>query len=227
MPSPSTNIHNDDLALPQHGLEFRNVEEALQHLATYPLPHDYQPPQDDATLCQDPASRVLYIRQLYDAFVDTDSRIDRGNAKNAVVHFQNVENGTSIYKPRDIETCCHRLLDIAIDLHTWGPRSLNVFDEGRLANVFKFRKLTFARRIDALCELLKLSKARCRSLMGFDGLEMAVATAPLMVKQAKSNAKQNEKRTEIFAAARAARNAKRAEDGDKDYVEDEEMKIEG
>lgn len=40
------------------------------------------------------------------------------------------------------------------------PVSLNVFDKGKLENVYKFRDLTFGARVDKVCELMRISKAR-------------------------------------------------------------------
>lgn len=98
-----------------------------------------------------------------------------------------------------------------------------VFDDGKLEQVYKHRNLTFAQRINSVCELLRLSKARCQALMRFDGLEMAVATAPLMAKQAKMNSTLNRKRQRIISKARALRDGEEAEGCDDESEGEKEV----
>ncbi|CAG5166251.1 uncharacterized protein ALTATR162_LOCUS6899 [Alternaria atra] len=122
--------------------------------------------------------------------------IDRATVANFDSHWETLSPNppTSPITPAQITTICWKLLSIAIDLHTRGPICLNVYDRAKLKNVYKFRGLKFSERIDKVCELMRMSKARCGSLLKLDGLEMVVATASLLCTQTKSNYKQNRTR---------------------------------
>jgi len=68
--------------------------------------------------------------------------------------------------------------------------------------VYKYRDLTFSARIDKVCELMRISKARCGNLLKFEGLEMVVATAPLLIRQTRSNYHHNRNRQDDLVAGK-------------------------
>lgn len=182
-------------AAPQ-AMQFASFAEFQQAAATRFVPHNYIPPADDNSFPQDQAARKSYIRQLYDAYVDITQCIDRATVANFDSHWETLSSNPSAspITPAQITTICWKLLSIAIDLHTRGPICLNVYDQAKLKNVYKFRGLKFSERIDKVCELMRMSKARCGSLLKLDGLEMVVATASLLCTQTASNYKQNRNR---------------------------------
>jgi hypothetical protein len=177
-------------------IHFASFAEVQQAAATRFVPHNYTPPADDNSFPQDQAARKSYIRQLYDAYVEITQCIDRATVANFDSHWETLSANpsTSPITPAQITTICWKLLSIAIDLHTRGPICLNVYDRAKLKNVYKFRGLKFSERIDKVCELMRMSKARCGNLLKLDGLEMVVATAPLLCTQTTSNYKQNRTR---------------------------------
>lgn len=211
---------------PKHGLRYRNLDEAMEALDTDGIPHDYPVPPYDATFPQNPTDRAAYIRRLFDAFVDIDSCIDREDTDAFVTRWQGIPNNTSCYSRGDVETCCHLLLEMAMDLHTKGPRSLNIFDTGKLEQVHKYHGFTFAQRIDSICKLLRLSKVRCQLLLRFEGLEVAVGIPPLLVAQVRMNLKQNTKRRGAVGIAGGV-NEEGSEENEDDGEYDTDFEAEG
>ncbi|RYN91475.1 hypothetical protein AA0119_g10370 [Alternaria tenuissima] len=187
---------------------FESFAEAKQAAVTRVILHNYTPPVNDSSLPKDDddATRKVYIRQMYDAYVDITQCIDRATVANFDSHFTTLSSHspTSPITPVMISTICWHLLTIAIDLHTRGPVSLNIYDPAKLKNVYTHRNLTFKARIDAVCELLKLSKARCASLLKHDGLEMVVANAPMLCRQTKTNHSSNGHRQDYLATGNDA-----------------------
>jgi hypothetical protein len=112
------------------------------------------------------------------------------------------------------------ILDIAIALHERGPVALYVFDESKLRNAYKSRNLTFAKRIECICELMRLSKWRCELLLDCDDLDMVVATPVQMIGIAKTNKNQNFTRQAYLAAGRAKLNGKNKGKGTQAIMED-------
>ena len=107
-----------------------------------------------------------------------------------------------LFTPSKVELTCRRLLSITIALHTYGPSSLCIYDAGRMQNVAKTNTITFSERIGKVCELLRLSKARCLRLIKGEGLHMCVAAPGLLVRQTGSNKRQNERRQEALVRGR-------------------------
>ncbi|KAI4650600.1 hypothetical protein J4E93_002957 [Alternaria ventricosa] len=202
-------------AAPPQSMHFANFAEAQRAAATRVVHHNYHPLANDSSFPQDQAARRFYIRQLYDAFTDITQCIDSATVANFDLRWATLSSGTSPYTPAMITTVCHALLSIAIDLHTHGPISLNVYDQGKLENVYKYRNLTFSARVDKVCELMRISKARCGNLLKFEGLEMVVATAPLLIRQTRSNYHHNRNRQDDLVAG------KETEAGEMGYDDDE------
>ncbi|KAI4951978.1 hypothetical protein J4E91_003440 [Alternaria rosae] len=146
-------------AAPQ-SMHFANFAEAQRAAATRVIHYNYLPLANDSSFPQDQAARTFYIRQLYDAFTDITQCIDSATVANFDLRWATLSSSTSPYTPAMITTICHALLSVAINLHTQGPISLNVFDKGKLENVYKFRDLTFGARVDKACELMRINKAR-------------------------------------------------------------------
>ena len=160
---------------------------------------------------------------MYDAYVDITQCIDRATVANFDSHFATLSSNppTSPITPVMISTICWHLLTIAIDLHTRGPVSLNIYDPSKLKNVYTYRNLTFKARIDAVCELLKTSKARCASLIKLDGLEMVVANAPMLCRQTKTNHYSNGHRQGYLATGNDAVAGKKRDASEMDSDEAE------
>ncbi|KAI4939537.1 uncharacterized protein J4E92_000823 [Alternaria infectoria] len=197
-----TQIPRAIAAAPPQSMHFANFAEAQQAATTRVIHHNYHPLANDSSFPQDEAARRFYIRRLYDAFTDITQCIDSATVANFDLRWANLSSGTSPYTPAMITTVCHALLAIAINLHTHGPISLNVYDQGKLENVYKYRDLTFSARIDKVCELMRISKARCGNLLKFEGLEMVVATAPLLIRQTRSNYHHNRNRQDDLVAGK-------------------------
>ncbi|CAI9629901.1 unnamed protein product [Alternaria burnsii] len=187
---------------------FKRFAEAKQAAVTRVILHNYTPPVNDSSLPKDDddATRKVCIRQMYDAYVDITQCIDRATVANFDSHFATLSSNppTSPITPVMISTICWHLLTIAIELHTCGPVSLNIYDPAKLKNIYTHRSLTFEARIDAVCELLKLSKARCARLLKLDGLDMVVANAPMLCRQTKANHFSNGHRQSYLAAGNDA-----------------------
>jgi hypothetical protein len=204
---------------------FESFAEAKQAAATRVILHNYTPPVNDSSLPKDDddATRKVYIRRMYDAYVDITQCIDRATVANFDSHFATLSSNppTSPITPVMISTICWHLLTIAIDLHTRGPVSLNIYDPSKLKNVYTYRNLTFKARIDAVCELLKTSKARCASLIKLDGLEMVVANAPMLCRQTKTNHYSNGHRQGYLATGNDAVAGKKRDASEMDSDEAE------
>lgn len=71
-----------------------------------------------------------------------------------------------------------------------------------MQSVAKTGKMTFLERIRKVCELLRLSKARCVTLMKGEGLHMCVAAPGLLVRHTYSNKRQNEQRQKALVRGR-------------------------
>jgi hypothetical protein len=87
---------------------------------------------------------------------------------------------------------CEKLLDVAEHLHRHGPSSLRIYDSSKLRTISQSRNLTFARRIESLCALLRLSKSRCDMVM-----------PAYVISMIKSNKKQNVNRQDLICNSRS------------------------
>jgi len=201
-------------AAPPQSMHFANFAEAQQAAATRVIHHNYHPVANDSSFPQDQAARTFYIRRLYDAFADITQCIDSATVANFDLRWTTLSSGTSPYTPAMITTVCHALLAIAINLHTHGPICLNVYDQGKLENVYKSLDLTFRARIDKVCELMRISKARWGNLLKFEGLEMVAATAPLLIRQTRSNYHHNRNRQDDLVAGKETESGGMGNDDD-------------
>ncbi|KAF2029452.1 hypothetical protein EK21DRAFT_20542, partial [Setomelanomma holmii] len=184
-------------------LHFANYAEALAGFASREVAHNWQSPRDDQTIPKTQKDRAKYIIQLLAAFMNISACHDSDTVKSFQVRWANIANSQSAYTREQMETVCWKLLDIAIALHERGPVVLNIFDDAKLATVRKSRNFTFAERIQYICELLRLSKSRCETLLGWDDMDMTVAAPAQMISMAKTNKKQNVKRQEYLLKGRA------------------------
>jgi hypothetical protein len=189
---------------PQPPTNITSHAEAQQAAATRPIPHDWQPPRNDNTFPHDQAAENFYLGQLITAFTSTAHCLNKEKSEHFTARWEHISTGHSIYTPQQVETVCRQLLSIAINLHTHGPSALNVLDTVKLKNVWKTREMTFAQRIAEMCELLRLSKARCETLMGWEGMYMVVGTPGLLGVQTRRNKENNEGRQRDLEIGREA-----------------------
>ncbi|KAF1837162.1 hypothetical protein BDW02DRAFT_492154 [Decorospora gaudefroyi] len=171
-------------------------------------------PETDASIPQNSAAYAVYLRQLTDAFSDTTTCVDSKQDASFIAKWSGLTNFPT---PAMIETTCRSLLSVAITLHRQGPNALHVFDASKMKNVHATRKLSFAERIESVCELLRLSKARCETLLGGDGLHMCAATPLILVRQTRGNKRQNGVRQEMLVKGRkrlAGESVEEDEDGE-------------
>jgi hypothetical protein len=196
-PQPQAQVQAPLPALaPPAGLLLANRTFTRHQLGARPLPHNYIPlGPTEATFPRDQAAQDVYLRELYDAFVDITGYLDTSAAPFAI-RLSVIASGNGSIKPHMVSTVCSRLLSLAMALHTVGPSSLKLLDAGKMASVYKYRMLDFGDRIARICELLRLSKSRCQSLLKFEGLGMMVGTAPLLVQQTNTNHKSNQRRAQ-------------------------------
>jgi len=193
---------------PLVGLHFATRVEAQKAFAQRKVAWAWQAPQIDSTLPLNQADREKYVLELLVAFKDISVCQDASSAVSYEERWANLANGQSTYTPEQIEIVCWKLLETTMKLHQYGPASLRIFDTGKLETIHKSRKLNFAARIHLVCDLLRLSKSRCETLVGFDDMEMTVGAPAQMIAMAKTNKKQNKKRQDLLTIGRAALNAK-------------------
>ncbi|KAI2480140.1 hypothetical protein Ptr902_08321 [Pyrenophora tritici-repentis] len=183
-------------------LHFTSRAHAHQIQASNPPNTDWLSPQTDCTFPTHPAAHAHYLRLLTSAFLCTLTCLDKRTDTPFITHWTPTPFKPSPISPSKVELTCRRLLSIAIALHTYGPSSLCIYDAGRMQNVVKTNKMTFAERIGQLCELLRLSKARCVTLMKGEGLHMCVAAPGILVKRTRMNHTQNERRQKALVRGR-------------------------
>ncbi|KAL1798167.1 hypothetical protein ACET3X_002204 [Alternaria dauci] len=207
-------------AAPQ-AVQFTSFAQAMQAAATRLVPHNYTPPANDPSFPKDDAAHKVYIRRMYDAYIDTSQCIDRATVPtfDSQLAKHSSHPHSAPITPVMISTICWHLLSIAMDLHTRGPVCLNVFDPAKLKQVYAHRGLTFEKRIDAVCELLRTSKSRCVSLLKLDGLGMVVANAPMLCRQARANHASNGQRQDFLVNGKDAGRKRMAADMDRDEAE--------
>ncbi|KAF1846256.1 uncharacterized protein K460DRAFT_253634, partial [Cucurbitaria berberidis CBS 394.84] len=179
-------------------LQFANGAQALLYKANRTVPYDWQAPQSDDSIPHDDERRGLYVRQLFAAFLDNSESIDS----------EKMADWSSAYTEQQIEIVCWKMVGIAEALHTRGPISLGVYDQAKLKLTRASRNLLFSGRITQICQLLRLSKFRCESMMDFEGLEMCVATPDLLISQTKINKRLNAERQKTLVEGRKAMKGK-------------------
>jgi hypothetical protein len=186
------------------GLQFASYEEAQQAMANRPLLHDWQAPQNDHTVPGDHVTRNFYVRQLRDAFVDITKCIDKHECESFKDKWEGLGTPRSPYNVHQMVDVSRKLVDIAYNLHTIGPRSLPIYDPVKMEQISKSSGMTFAERIHAMCELMRLAKVRCEKLLKQEYLEVFVGMPKLLLAQTKMNKKMNAKRQETLVAGRKA-----------------------
>lgn len=205
---------------PIAGLQFANHSQARKAFAQRKVAHDWQSPRNDSTIPNNQADREKYIVELMAAFIDISRCHDSKTVDSFQERWVGIAEGRSPYTREQMETVCWLILDIALALHERGPVALYVFDESKLRNAYKSRNLTFAKRVECICELMRLSKWRCELLLDCDDLDMVVATPVQMIGIAKTNKNQNFTRQAYLAAGRAKLNGKNKAKGTQAIMED-------
>jgi hypothetical protein len=193
-------------------LAFSNLTQAKTAMAGRKLKQDWKPDPQDNTRPQNDQHRTAYVTQLLDALEDITQSTD-SQAPNTAFSKRWANHITSpYYHPEEMETVCWKIQDIAERLHTHGPATLFVYDPPSLADIAKSRGMKFATRIDAICDLLRQSKARCDKLMKGEGLETVVGAPKQKMVNVKTNKVQNEQRSRLIGegrkVVRAAKDAK-------------------
>ncbi|KAH7066310.1 hypothetical protein BKA63DRAFT_396274, partial [Paraphoma chrysanthemicola] len=183
-------------------LLFANYAQASNAFAERVIPHNWKAPANDKTMPTSQADREKYVRQILAAFVDISECHDATTTESFQDRWASLSEGRSPYTTNMIEVVCWTMLDMAIALHERGPVVLRVFDDSKLKNAQKSRNLTFAQRIGFICDLLRLTKSRCETLLDYDDLDMTVAAPAQMISMAKTNKKQNIKRQIVLMNGR-------------------------
>jgi hypothetical protein len=123
-----------------------------------------------------------------------------------------ISTGTPPYPLSALEAVCWNVINIAERLHNEGPEFLLIFDHKALAKAAKSKYMTFATRIDAVVELMLVSKKAVDALMRGEKLAVFVACVEDKVKMVFVNRKGNDRR-------------KKSKKGDADGEVDDIVKI--
>ena len=150
----------------------------------------WQTPSSDDTIPNRPEERVFWTRTMLQAFLDTSECKDNKHGFSFVKRWQNM----GFYQLDEIEKVCWHMCHIAECLHKQGPQALNIYDPDALKRLKASRNMTFGQRIDAICDMLKLSKHLCDNLMKNEGIEALVAGPKQKMSGAQTMVKQNKKR---------------------------------
>jgi hypothetical protein len=220
MPAASAPPAATTPSAPIAGLQFANQSQARKAFAQREVAHDWQSPCNDSTIPTNQADREKYVVELMAAFVDISCCHDSNTVESFQERWVGIAEGRSPYTREQMETVCWMIIDIALALHERGPVVLHVFDDSKLRNAHKSRNLTFAKRIECICDLMRLSKWRCEVLLNCDDLDMVVAAPVQMIGMAKTNKKSNFKRQACLAAGRAKLNGKNKGKGTQAIIED-------
>ncbi|KAF1833872.1 hypothetical protein BDW02DRAFT_473501, partial [Decorospora gaudefroyi] len=185
---------------PSNGLAFASLAQAEASMLTRHLDKDWRSPINDATMPRNDQDRALHVANLLAAMKDTSACTDKPEP----AAFKNRWGPAATRKPNasQMEKVCWKLVDIAERLHKHGPASLSIYDAEALQTVWKSRALTFGERMASLGALLRLSKARCFSLLKGEVLETTVGAPAQKVAGTKTNFCQNGRRKVIMDAGR-------------------------
>jgi hypothetical protein len=172
-------------------LEFTNRTQAQTHQLARNL--GWHPPKDDPTIPQDDIQRSAYVLRLKAAMLDISKTTEDSLPFHA--RWKNpISTGTPPYPLSALEVVCWDLISIAERPHTEGPEFLPIFDRKALAKAAKSKYMTFAARIDAVVELMLVSKKAVDALMRGEKLAMYVACVEDKVKMVFVNRKGNDRR---------------------------------
>jgi hypothetical protein len=193
---------------PSQRVVFRNLAQAKAAMAARPLDRPWNAPRNDHTIPCNNQERALYVIALLDAMKNSAKCSDKRDAP----AFRNrwMPDGSHKPNPQHMKMVCWKLVDIAERLHREGPSSLSIYDSEAMKTVWKSRGLTFAGRIQKLVELLRLSKARCFSLLKGESLYTTVGAPAQKYSSTTTNFDQNGKRDELIAAGRPLVKKKKA-----------------
>jgi hypothetical protein len=181
----------------QLNMPFTSLQEAEAAMATRRLVSEWKA-VNDITVPKTQLDRIRVASQLLVAMEDI-SGCD-AKQKGALTFKNRWEK--PFYKREEMAKVCWKIVEAAERLHTEGPRSLSIYDLKALTEVKKSRNLTFAGRIDAICEMLRTSKSRCDKLMKGETLEMVVGAPQQMLKNIDMNATSNSNRAKFIQEGR-------------------------
>ncbi|KAI4660160.1 uncharacterized protein J4E79_005965 [Alternaria viburni] len=210
-PSPSAPSPATAIALVQpkfFGLSFRNLAEAKDSMLNRYIENDWVPPANDSTIPTTDEDRAGHVAELLAAMKDTSACPDNQD-KDRFAKRLTPGAKKAIYEDQ-MEKVCWQLVDTAEKLHFFGPKSFSIYDTTPLQTMYKSRNLTFGERIDSLCELLRLSKGRCFSLLKGENLETTVGAAPDKITGTILNNEQNGNRQKYIAEGRTRVKEKKA-----------------
>ncbi|KAI4646964.1 hypothetical protein J4E93_005188 [Alternaria ventricosa] len=210
-PSPSAPSQATAIALVQpkfFGLSFRNLAEAKDSMLNRYIENDWVPPANDSTIPTTDEDRAEHVAELLAAMKDVSACPDNQD-KDRFAKRLTPGAKKAIYEDQ-MEKVCWQLVDTAEKLHVFGPKSFSIYDTTPLETMHKSRNLTFGERIDSLCELLRLSKSRCFSLLKGENLETTVGAAPDKITGTILNNGQNRNRQEYIAEGRVSVKEKKA-----------------
>jgi hypothetical protein len=193
------------------GLTYSSLAHARAVIAQRNVEHDWQPDREDQTIPRTNQQREAYVLQLLNAMNDTSEARD-SKGKNTPFNNRWVlrsHNKNHFYKMDEIEAVCWDILDLAERLHAHGPIALSIYDPAALGEVRKSKSLTFDKRIGFVCQAMRMSKARCDSLMKGDGLATLVGSPSLKVRGTHLQKNQNARRAETIEKGRQVEKAER------------------
>jgi hypothetical protein len=191
-------------------LTFGNLTQAKTAMAARKLKQDWKADPHDDTRPQNDQQRRKYVIQLLDAFEDITQSTDSQAPNTAFSKRWANHNTSPYYHPAEMETVSWKMLDIAERLHAHGPSALSIYDPPTLADISKSRGIVFAARIDAICDLLRHSKARCDKLMKGEGLDAVVGAPKQKMVNVKTNKVQNGQRARLIGEGRKVVKATKA-----------------
>jgi hypothetical protein len=193
------------------GLTYSSLAHARAVIAQRPVEHDWQPDHEDQTIPRTNQQREAYVLQLLNAMNDTSEARD-SKGKNTPFNNRWVlrsHDQNHFYKMDEMEAVCWDILDLAERLHAHGPIALSIYDPAALGEVRKSKSLTFDKRIGFVCQAMRMSKARCDSLMKGDGLATLVGSPSLKVRGTHLQKNQNARRAETIEKGRQVEKAER------------------
>tara|TARA_R110002003_G_scaffold1868_8_gene23638 strand:+ start:2466 stop:4412 length:1947 start_codon:yes stop_codon:yes gene_type:complete len=193
------------------GLTYSSLAHARAVIAQRHVEHDWQPDREDQTIPRTNQQREAYVLQLLNAMNDTSEARD-SKGKNTPFNNRWVlrsHNNNHFYKMDEMEAVCWDILDLAERLHAHGPIALSIYDPAALGEVRKSKSLTFDKRIGFVCQAMRMSKARCDSLMKGDGLATLVGSPSLKVRGTHLQKNQNARRAETIEKGRQVEKAER------------------
>ncbi|KAI4934900.1 hypothetical protein J4E85_002762 [Alternaria conjuncta] len=182
------------------GLSFRNLAEAKDSMLNRYIEKDWMPPPNDSTIPTTDEDRAGHVAELLAAMKDTSACPDNQD-KDRFAKRLTPGAKKAIYEDQ-MEKVCWQLVDTAEKLHAFGPKSFSIYDTTPLETMWDCRNFTFGERIESLCELLRLSKSRCFSLLKGENLETTVGAAPQKITGTILNNGQNKNRQKYIAEGR-------------------------